>query len=269
MNVRSLCLPIMLLLISFFSCHRDGIRLVIDSSKSASWRYLLGVDISGKNAGCDSTVQFSSSLRTFLQGQKSSSSDSVKFTVTGTRITTNLLGEAQRINLENQFEKMSLAFSPLEGALCAPDSQMVPVIDIQGWDLYKNFSKVFPVFPLRAVRQGDTWERERKFPVESNYGDAIGHLYQFFSLDSVRLLDNERHFAYVSWRFSYQVETLDKVAFSQIPVIPLQGNGTAEAVLNLNLGVIESAHAEFEASGDKARPSQIIWHEAIHIALVK
>jgi hypothetical protein len=269
MNCRSFFYLISLLCISFCSCQRDGIHLVIDSSKSASWRYLLGVDISGKNTGSDSAKRFSSSLRTFLQGQNAPSSDKIKFTVTGTRITTNFLGEAQRINLENQFEKMSLAFSPLEGSLSAPDSQLVPIIDVQGWDLFKNFVKVFPVFPQRTVRQGDTWERERTFPVESNHGDATGHLYQFFSLDSVKLLDNERHFAYISWRFSYQVETLEKNAFSELPMFPLQGDGTAEAVLNLNQGVIESAHAEFETAKDKKEQSQINWHEAIHIELVK
>jgi hypothetical protein len=257
------------LYISFCSCNRDGIRLVIDSSKSASWRYLLGIDIRGKNTGSDSAQEFSSSLRTFLQGQTSPASDKIKFTVTGTRITTNFLGDAQRMNLENQFEKMSLSFSPLEGSLSAPDSQVVPIIDVQGWDLFKNFVKVFPVFPQRAVRQGDTWERDRTFPVESNHGDAIGHLYQFFSLDSVKLLDNEHHFAYISWRFSYQVEILEKSGFSKVPIFPLKGDGTADAVLNLNQGVIESAHAEFETSRDKKELSQIDWHEAIHIELVK
>lgn len=269
MNSRSFCYLLSFFCISFCSCQRDGIRLAIDSSKSASWRYLLGVDISGKNPANDSAQQFNSSLRTFLQGQLSPSSDKIKFIVTGTRITTNFLGDAQRVNLENQFEKMSLAFSPLEGSLSAPDSQIVPIIDVQGWDLFKNFVKVFPVFPQKTVRQGDTWERERTFPVESNHGDAIGHLYQSFSLDSVRLLDNERHFAYISWRFSYQVETLEKGAFSKLPMFPLQGDGAAEAVLNLNQGVVESAHAEFEASRDKKELSQINWHEEIHIELVK
>lgn len=269
MHYRRLTLFIALISVVLSSCQKSGVHLGIDFSKSPSWRYLLGVDINGSVVMKDSLQQFSSSLRTFLQGQPSERKNVVKFTVGGSRITSNFLSEPERMNLENQFEKLSLFFSPQDGAISAPDSQVIPVIDVQGWDLYRNFAKVLPVLPGKAVQQGDKWDRERQFPVNSNHGDAIGHLYQSFVMDSVKLLDNERHYAYISWLFSYQIEPTQKDSLANLDAFPLNGNGTGTAVLNLKRGVIESAHAEFEVPCDMKKGQKISWREAIHLELIK
>jgi len=263
------CYLVTILAAMYLNCSQAGFQLKIDVSKASSLRYLLGVDIDGKRRLCDTTINFSSSLRTFLQGQDSAGSNQIYLAVNDIRIQSDILDDAQRRNLEQQFEKMKFSYAPGDGEVAAIEHAGIPFIDIQGWDLYRNFTKVFPLFPMAAVKQGDTWEREFAFPVESALGDATGHIYQNYILDSVRVSDSQHQLAYISWRYLYQVEAAPGSDSSYLSKMPNSGDGTARAVLNLSSGTVESAHADFEVHSDSAMQNAIEWHQTIHLELVK
>jgi hypothetical protein len=161
------------------------IYLEIDFDSAKTWRYLLGVDIKGKIVS-DSVPQiFNSSLRTFLQsGLSPENRKVITFKAEQTRINSDFLVEQEIRNLEQQFDNVSLLFSPRDGSLDLTDTTDVPVINIGGWDLSGVLLKFFCISG-GPVAPGDKWDRDRQFPIETSHGDAVGHLYQSFIFDSI------------------------------------------------------------------------------------
>ena len=244
----------------FLLCGRsDRVLLSIDLSKASSWRYLLGVDLKGNV----SSQLFNSSLRTYLLGG-SQKRGLVTFTTEQPRITSDFLSDQERSNLEQQFEKMTLSFSPVEGAIDLPDTEFVPVINVGEWDLFRSFTKVLPVFPQISVAPGDHWERERQFPLETTHGSAMGHLYQSFTFDS--LYSAECRYASVSWLFSYRIQLVDTSVI--LEKLPRTGNGRGQVLLDLDKKRISKAHAFFEVPGQKTAQG-IGWSETVHMELVE
>jgi hypothetical protein len=255
------------LLISVFlaGCGSKGITLKMDQSKLKMTRYMMGVDISAQtNEPVNSLIE--SSLRTYISGVDSNNAG-VFFKVSGSRVQSNFMVDAQRENLEQQFDKVVVVYNPQRGLVSADSMSEIPIVNVYGWDLFKNFAKVFPVFPLKEIQISETWEREIVLPVESAYGDATGHLYQYYKLDSIKLTDNDRHLAYISWKYSYDLELTEKADTSYLSKMPRNGTGVASAVINLKEGIVESADSDFEVTGD-ANPDLKKWRQKVHLEVV-
>jgi len=251
-----------------FSCQKSGrIYLEIDFDSAKTWRYLLGVDIKGKIVS-DSVPQiFNSSLRTFLQsGLSPENRKVITFKAEQTRINSDFLVEQEIRNLEQQFDNVSLLFSPRDGSLDLTDTTDVPVINIGGWDLFRSFAKVLPVFPESPVAPGDKWDRDRQFPIETSHGDAVGHLYQSFIFDSI--YTSQSRFAAVSWIFSYRIELIDPDTAGMLDNFPLAGKGRGRVLLDLDARRINTAHAEFEVPmADEFKGMS--WSEIVHMEYIE
>jgi hypothetical protein len=250
------------LLVFLAGCGTKGITLKIDQSKLKTARYMMGVDISALTKDSNNR-SIESSLRTYISGVDSNNS-SIIFKVSGSRVQSNFMLDAQKENLEQQFNKVSVVYNPQRGFVSADSGSEVPVVNVYGWDLFKNFTKIFPVFPLKTVQINDVWERELVLPVESAYGDATGHLYQYYKLDSIKLIDNERHLAYISWKYSYNLEITENADTSYLSKMPRNGTGIASAVINLKEGIVESADSDFEVTGD-SNPDLRSWRQKVHL----
>jgi hypothetical protein len=133
------------------------------------------------------------------------------------------------------------------------------------WDLSRSFLKVLPALPEKPVRAGERWERERQFPLETNHGKAIGHLYQLFTLDSLSG-DNVAKKAYLSWLFKYLIEPLSTDSIF-LEKLPLNGDGNGRAVFDLDSKTIEVAHASFSTQSESS--SDITWMETVHLEMIK
>jgi len=262
--------PVLLVITLLFaiSCQKsERIFLDIDFENAKSWHYLLGVDIKGKVTPDSIPQLFSSSLRTYLQGGISPGNKKVITLKTEqTRINSDFLVEQEIRNLEQQFDNVSLLFSPKDGALNLIDTTDMPVVNIGGWDLFRSFAKVLPVFPEAPVGPGDKWDRDRQFPIQTNHGDAIGHLYQSFIFDSV--YQSTSRFAAVSWKFSYRIELINPDTSGTLDNLPQAGRGTGRVLLDLTSKRISSAHAEFDVPITDDYPG-MSWKEVVHMEIIE
>ena len=253
----------------FFACHRtQQVTLALDFSQAHTWRYMFGVDITGTVQAPDSSRNFSTSLRTYLTGEHVPHDvGAVRFRTSQTLITANFLSEQDRLHLERQFENQVLYLSPKDGAVDAVDTALPALVNIGGWDLFRSFARVLPVLPEGPQRVGATWDRERTIPLETSKGNAMGWLYQSFTLDSV-VRDDSVRCAYVSWRFSYRIEPPKIDSASALDTLPLQGSGTGTTLIDVTNKRMLKAHAFFEVPPLPSARVKASWRESVHFELV-
>jgi hypothetical protein len=248
------------------SCYRNEcVSLGIDFSQAHHWRYLFAVDITGNLRSAESSREFSSTLRTYLEGENAPHDQgAVRFRTGQTMIKSNYLSEPEVKHLEKQCENIVLFFSPKEGAIQTVDTALPPLFNFGGWDLFRSFARVLPVLPESPVAIGSSWERERTIPIETSAGNAEGWLYQSFTLDSVFTRDSSRCAA-ISWQFTYRVEPDTGGALDSLP---LKGSGNGSATLDLVRKRMITAHAFFEVPEKKNTGIAAAWQETVHIELV-
>jgi hypothetical protein len=266
----SFCFVVCLVL---FSCHRtERITLGVDFSKAPLWRYMLGIDITGNLQEGTYSHDFTSSLRTYLKGELSPhDSNSVHFKTSQTIITSNFIDEQTRLNLTRQLENNTLFFSSRDGAFDAADTSVQPLINVGGWNLFRSFARVVPLLPENPVHVGSTWDRERTFPLETDHGNAVGWLYQSFTLDSIAKVESAQC-AFISWTFSYRIQPDKSDTATMLDTLPLKGSGNGTALIDCTNKVLIKAHAVFEVPPVTALPSaaqlKASWHESVHFELV-
>ncbi|MBN2035192.1 MAG: hypothetical protein JW768_00485 [Chitinispirillaceae bacterium] len=250
----------------FCSCYQgERVSLTIDFSQAHTWKYMFGVDITGKASATDSARDFSSSIRTYLTGERTPhDAGAVRFKTGQTMIKSNFMSETERTHLERQCEDIVLYFSPREGALLPVDTTTTPLFNFGGWDLFRSFARVLPVLPESPMSVGNSWERERTIPIETSAGNALGYLFQSFILDSVTMVDSSR-IAALSWQFTYRIQP-DSIGV--LDSLPLRGSGSGHAMIDLTNRRMVKAHAFFEVPDKKGAPTSASWQETAHVELV-
>lgn len=271
--LRSICLSFVCCLI-FSGCQQtERVTLAIDFSKAPLWRYMLGVDITGNLRAGDTSRDYSSSLRTYLQGEPApADSNAVRFKTSQTIVTSNFLSEQDRVNLTRELENNTLCFSSKDGAFESADTSLKPSVNIGGWNLLRSFARVVPALPGSPVRVGSTWDRERAFPLETDHGNATGWLFQSFTLDSIATIDSRRC-AFISWSFSYRIQPDTTGKPTLLDSLPLKGSGSGTALLDCTSKVLIKAHALFDvppiaAAVSSKAPLKVTWQESVHLELV-
>lgn len=261
------CKILVLFLIFLLSCRKDEkIKLSLDISKAPDWNYLFSVDIKSIIGKDSSATSYKSSLRTYLKYYNLDRNGTANFKLSAPHITSDFLGEQEIGNLERQFETVVLKLKTKEVAVDTEDSLDMPVSMAGEWNLSRNFLKVLPAFPERPVAVGERWERERQFPLESNHGKAVGHLYQLFTLDSISSVKGISRKAYLDWLFKYQIELVSSDS-TDLDKLPLNGSGCGTTVIDLANNTIEVAHAVFETQSEPS--SGIGWMETVHLEMLK
>jgi hypothetical protein len=248
------------------SCiHTERVSLEIDFSQAPSWKYLFAVDISGHVRAADSLREFSSSLRTYLSGEKTPhDAGAVRFKTGQASIQTDFLSNEERTHLEKQCENIVVYFSPREGAVQAVDTALPPLFNFGGWDLFRSFARVLPVLPESRGAIGGTWERERNIPIETSAGNATGWLFQSFILDSIFMIDSSRNAA-LSWQFTYRIQPDSSGVLDSLP---LRGSGAGNAVIDLSRKRMRTAHAFFEVPERSDAAVKTAWQETVHVEIV-
>jgi hypothetical protein len=248
------------------SCFRsERVALTIDFSQAPSWKYLFAIDITGHIKAADSSREFSSSLRTYLSGEKTPhDAGAVRFKTGQTMIQSDFLSDQERNHLEKQCENIILYFSPREGAVQAVDTALPPLFNVGGWDLFRSFARVLPVLPESPVAIGETWERERNIPIETSVGNATGWLFQSFILDSIFMIDSSRCAA-LSWQFTYRIQPDSS---GMLDSLPLRGSGAGSAAIDLSRKRMRMAHAFFEVPERSDAAIKASWQETVHVEIV-
>ncbi len=244
------------------------VRLSLDFSKRAEWRYALRADISGIIVSTDTQRAFASSAQCTLSGKADARNPNLLHAnVAWVSVSSNILGDAELKNLEEQAKGVRLSWALAEGVIIPEDSITVPQVRIGEWDLYKDLAKTLPALPKVRMRVGATWERERTIPLDTKRGNAVGHLYQSFSLDSLSVSSTGSTLAALSWKFIYRVEFKDYGAMGLPNDVPPRGSGTGSAIVNVTNKTLDRASLHFEVPAAANGAFRISWKEAIELHL--
>ncbi len=181
---------------TWFSCSGPGsVELEVDFSSRPQWHYVVEVETNGSIHQAEERRNFASTAHCDLRGQAAPDDPSdLTLVLADVHIVSDMLDSAETHNLRRQFEGTRMTFSCEDGTISLRDTSTLPRIQIGEWDLFRTFARVIPALPGSKVRPGSTWGRERQIPLKTTHGDALGHLFQSFLLDSLSRdsLDNLR-----------------------------------------------------------------------------
>lgn len=264
-----------ILMISFLliaaSCVNDGgVVLTLDFSTRSQWRYRLKADIAGSIASADTQRTFSSAALCTLSGSPDPAKAGILHaTVASVSMTSNILSADEMQNLKEQAKGVRVRCTLQDGLIVPEDSSFVPLVRIGEWDLFKDLAKTVPSLPKIKIHVGSSWEREKAIPLETKHGSAVGHLFQYFRLDSIGTDSGKKTHAYVHWRFSYQVELRNADTAGYLDKLPSKGAGTGFAVVNVSDKSLESASVDFLVPSSNEGMFRISWKESISLKLVE
>jgi hypothetical protein len=263
--------PLAIACLLAFGCGDPGnVKLSVDFSKRAEWRYAMAATISGSIASADTQLSFASAAQCSLSGKPDLKNSSVLHaSVAAVSISSNILGNAEMQNLKDQAKTVRLACALADGTIMPEDSSSIPVVRIGEWDLYKDLAKTIPSLPKIAIRPGFVWERQADLPLDTKQGNAVGHLFQSFSLDSVRGKSSDAQTAFLSWRFTYRVEFKDHTAAGMYASVPTAGTGRGQAIVDVTNKMLLSASVHFDVPATTQGMFRISWKEDITLDLMK
>ena len=244
------------------NCSRsDSVRLDVDFSSRPQWQYGFSMDVVGTQR---SKEPFAATLTGRVEGIPDTAElQDLAVSLDSIHLTASFLDTPEIDNITAQFTGMKARLSLRQGMLVPEDSNSVPVVGIGAWDLYRCFCRVVPSLPANPVRPGFAWDRERHFPLVTKQGDAVGHLYQSFVFDSLRTSPDNIRIAYLRWKFSYSIEPRAKFVFGA-DSIPLQGDGTGEALIDVDHHIVLSANAAFVTQPG----SSVMWNESVKLYII-
>jgi len=254
------------------SCSRQRpVRIEVDYTQQPRWSYLLEVQVDGAVKQADTGRTFSNTARCAISGVPVAGKPaSLSITLHDVALSSDLLAAAETENVRRQFDALGMIFSCEDGSVVPVDTMRLPIIEINGWNLFHTFARTVPSLPGSRIAPGGTWDRDKMIPLRSSLGNALGHLYQSFRLDSV-YQSAGRSMACVSWNFNYKVEFTDSMP-SAAKGLPVLGYGTGFAVFDLTGRFLEQAGILFEVPGaSKSNPvSDIIsWKERVALKRVE
>jgi hypothetical protein len=268
--VKRHVLAISILLIAVSCATDSGIVLTIDFSGRTLWRYCLEAGIDGAIASADTQRTFSSAARCTLSGSPDPSRPGLFHATVGpVHMTSNILSAEEIENLKEQARGMRFTCSLQDGTIAPDDSSLAPFVKIGEWDIFKDLAKTVPALPRTKVRKGSTWDRERTIPLETKHGNAAGHLFQSFSLDSVYKDRKNKTYAVVRWRFSYQIEPRTPDTAGYLDKLPSKGAGSGMALVDVSDKALQNASVNFTVPSASEGMFRISWKESISLRLVQ
>lgn len=262
-------LPAILVLIS--GCgNSSSVKLSLDFSKKPDWRYALSATVSGAISSADTQRTFSSAAQCTLSGKPDVKNPALLHaSVVSVAVASNILGDDEIRNLTEQAKAMRLSCALADGAILPEDSSTVPVVKIGEWDLYKDLASTVPALPKIAVRSGAVWERERSLPLDTKQGNAVGHLFQSFCMDSLRKNKSGDDIASLSWKFVYRVELRERDTLGLYAGVPTAGSGAGSAIVNVTAKTLERASVHLAVPAAPQGRFRISWNEDITLEMVK
>ncbi|MBD3422427.1 MAG: hypothetical protein GF398_20120 [Chitinivibrionales bacterium] len=246
---------------------RESISLDVDFSTRPQWQYEAGIRISGTIESRDSLQVYSGSAGCVLTGsQRDEHADQLNITASKIKIKADFLDSTEVEHLTRQLQNARLYFALRAGTIATPDSTELPVLMIGEWDFYRSFSKVVPTLPGGKVRIGSKWDREKPIPLKTRHGDAVGHLYQTYVLDTIFTKD-KIEFAVINWDFVYKIEPTQTDSLDLIRRLPLSGKGSGRATINVTGNYLLDAQVLFEVVPQVDSPVKAGWKELVQIRL--
>ncbi|MCL2689402.1 MAG: hypothetical protein FWE57_06100 [Chitinispirillia bacterium] len=254
----------------------EKVFLEIDYSGASEWQYLLGADIYGTAAepGVDSVQTFSGSLRAYLHGlgsadeadssAKLTDDNGVRFGLKDVTFMAPFLPEDEREDIYNRLSEMQIFICENNG-ISLSDTVGMPGVLSGGWDIMRSVARVMPALPNAHMAVKSSWEREQRFPLNTENGKGDVLLYQFFTLDSVYSNRGVKEAA-LSWAFNYRVALVGDGASSSRKY-PLSGSGRGNAVLDVKQKKLLKSKANFQVT--HSQNANVELNEIVHLEVVE
>jgi hypothetical protein len=258
-----------LALAAFAGCSgRERVRIEVDFSKAAEWRYMLGADIYGTPTAADSGQYFSGSLRAYLQGLPGEAgAGPLRCGFADVNLVAPFLSENERGDAVRRLSELRVVIS--ENGVTLSDTSGIPGVLSGGWDILRAPARVIPAMPNADMTVGSSWEREQRFPISLPNGDeAEGLMYQLYILDSLYRNDSGIRVAAISWSFSYRVATKENKDDGRRKLMyPLIGSGRGSAELDLVRKKLIKSQATFQVTHSGMSGLEI--NEVAHFEIVE
>ncbi|MBD3391904.1 MAG: hypothetical protein GF418_07540 [Chitinivibrionales bacterium] len=249
---------------------RERVSLSVDFTARDEWHYDFALTVGGRVSLGDSVSSFGNTMRCRLVGRGDTTDPTlVHATTRDVSLESALLREDEAADVRRRLEVFDISYSLRDGFAGLPDSTPVPVVGAGHGELYRHFFKMMPLLPDGRVRPGFSWEREKKLPIPTKHGDAIGHVYRSFTFDSLRRAENGHRLAYLSWSLSYALDPQDVDTSGFLDDMPRKGKGAGSAVLDVDDKALLRARVEFTVpQGGQEGVFSIDWQEHASIVLV-
>jgi len=246
---------------------REKVRVEIDFSKAAEWRYMLGADVYGTPTVADSGQYFSGSLRAYLQGLPGDAGEGpLRCGFTDVNLVAPFLSEEERGDLVRRLTELRVAVS--ENGVTLSDTSGIPGVLSGGWDIIRAPARVIPAMPNADMSVGASWEREQRFPLSIPGGEAEGLMYQLYILDSIYRNDSGIRVAAISWTFSYRVAMKEDGEDGKRKITyPLVGSGRGNAELDIARKKLVKSQATFQVTQSGVTGMEI--NEVAHFEIVE
>ena len=237
------------------------VALAINFTGQGTSSYALQSRINGAVYFADSGYQsFSTAAACTLTATPSySDTAAISLKAGSVSIISNVMSADEIENLRQQVSTTTLTLERRDGYFFERETAGMPVVAIGQWDLLRTLVKIVPALPTHAVRPGYTWDRERQFPVETQQGKAIGHLYQSFKLDSI----SNSGQAHVHWLFTFRLEMLDVDTVNVLQNVPQSGSGDGRAIIGINDGSLIKALVNFAVPKTGSDALKMDWKETV------
>jgi len=252
----------------FAGCsRRERVRIEIDFSKAAEWRYMLGADIYGTPTAADSGQYFSGSLRAYLQGLPGEVGEGpLRCGFTDVNLVAPFLSEDERSDAVRRLSELRVAVS--ENGVTLSDTAGIPGVLSGGWDILRTPARVIPAMPNADMTVGSSWEREQRFPLSIQNGEAEGLMYQLYMLDSLYRNDSGVRVAAISWTFSYRVATKENGDDGKRKIMyPLVGSGRGNAELDISRKKLVKSQATFQVTQSGVTGMEV--NEVLHFEILE
>jgi hypothetical protein len=246
---------------------RERVRIEIDFSKAAEWRYMLGADVYGTPTAADSGQYFSGSLRAYLQGLPGdASAGPLRCGFADVNLIAPFLSETERADVVRRLSELRVAVS--ENGVTLSDTSGIPGVLSGGWDILRAPARVIPAMPNADMTVGSSWEREQRFPISIPNGEAEGLMYQLYSLDSIYRNETGIRVAAISWTFTYRVAVKENKEDGKRKIMyPLMGSGRGNAELDLARKKLVKSQATFQVTQSGVTGVEI--NEVAHFEIVE
>ncbi|GBU21517.1 hypothetical protein R80B4_01410 [Fibrobacteres bacterium R8-0-B4] len=267
-NVGLAVLAVVFVTLAAAGCgRREKVRVEVDFSNAADWRYMLGADVYGTPTASDSGQYFSGSLRAYLQGLPGEAGvGPLRCGFSDVNLIAPFLSEAERADLVRRLSDLRVAVS--ENGVTLSDTAGIPGVLSGGWDILRAPARVIPAMPNADMTVGSSWEREQRFPISIPNGEAEGLMYQLYLLDSIYRNDSGIRVAAISWTFTYRVAVKEKADDGKLKILyPLMGSGRGNAELDIARKKLVKSQATFQVTQSGKTGVEI--NEVAHFEIVE
>jgi hypothetical protein len=246
---------------------RERVRVEIDFSKAAEWRYMLGADVYGTPTAVDSGQYFSGSLRAYLQGLPGEAGvGPLRCGFSDVNLIAPFLSETERGDVVRRLSELRVAVS--ENGVTLSDTAGIPGVLSGGWDILRSPARVIPAMPNADMTVGSSWEREQRFPISIPNGEAEGLMYQLYLLDSIYRNDSGIRVAAISWTFTYKVAIKENRDEGRRKIMyPLMGAGRGNAELDIARKKLVKSRATFQVTQSGLNGMEV--NEVAHFEIVE